>query len=295
MDIYGETILIADAGGTSTSWALLSSARPELTPCFRTEAINSALIGENELFVRLQPVLDELKGIRPDVVKFYGAGCATESICSRVSRVLSHTFLTPEEAISVKSDIFGAALALFGNTPGIACILGTGSASALWNGEKVVDSTPSLGYVLGDEGSGADMGKRLLNAYFKRRLSAEACECFRKEFGDLTIQDTIENIYRQPGANRWLASFAKFLKENQELHEFKQIAEESIEAFFDANLGSYRRNPEFSAEIGFVGSIASNFRIELEESAELRGLRLKNIVQSPIELLIDYHRKHISK
>jgi len=288
-----NSILIADAGGTSTNWRLIFPPDTQ-SLSFRSGPLNAALLDPEDILMALQPVLDELQGIVPCEIRFFGAGCGTENICRDMQRILSDVFGTSAERVYVESDLYGAALSLLGDKPGIACILGTGSAASFWSGESIIDATPSLGYVLGDEGSGADMGKRLLNAYFKRLLPEEASHAFRSEYPDLGIGEVIENVYHRKEANKWLASFTRFVSKNASKTGINEIIEDSFRDFYRKNVARLVLSTP-SPVIAFTGSVSYVFRRQLARVMNVFGLEVTKIQSSPIEGLAEYYQKQINK
>lgn len=202
--------LTADSGSTKTLW---SDGQGNL---FRTQGCNPRFLDEAQMAKLLQ---DELLPQLPEgpesveAISFYGAGCATEADCAKVGRVLSGIFA--KAVINVDSDMVGAARLLCGASPGVACILGTGSNAVRWDGLQVVSALPSLGFVMGDEGSGAELGKRLLKAYFYRELPTVLRADFEAQFPGLDRARTLEALYAQPLPNRWCAGFAPFFTQHR--------------------------------------------------------------------------------
>lgn len=278
-------ILIADAGSTKTEWAFCSSAddfvkveTQGINPCHQTEEQIVEIL-ENELVPQVEGVDYNAVG----QIFFYGAGCATESICKEMARTLSVKF--PTAAIEVDSDLVGAARALCQRSEGIACILGTGSNSCLYDGKKIVDHIPSLGYILGDEGSSAALGKRLIGDCLKRQLPEKVSREFMARY-DLTMEKIIENVYRKPVASRYIASFAPFLDDFKSVPEIHRILVDCFEEFLRKNVKNYRKP---WLKVNFVGSLALRFQDELSEAAESMGMSTGKIVARPMDSLISYH------
>jgi len=276
---YNRT-LIADAGGTSTTWYL----SPEQV--FSTYGINPFQQSEEdicELILGLKntslntPNIPEISAIR-----FYGAGCTPEKI-DIVKQALSRAFEGVVEDIEVYSDLLGAARGLCGHEKGVACILGTGSNSCLYDGEEIVQNTPSLGYILGDEGGGAVLGRMFLNALLKGRVDETVSNAFFDEYG-MTQAAIIERVYRQPLANRFLASFSKFIGEHRDNLSVLSIIKENFANFLDNNVKPYN-----CRKLNFTGSVAFHYAEILREVAENKGYEIGKITQSPIEGLAEYH------
>ena len=276
-------ILIADSGSTKTDWVLfdgdtiISQAKTQgINPTQqRAEAITAVL--SSELTKSINPSA-------PDVIYFYGAGCAYDSANQRMRKALEATFTTKN--IHIHSDLLAAARALCGHEEGIACILGTGSNSCLFDGEKIIENTPALGYILGDEGSGAHLGRQLVSDCIKKQLPAAICEKFTKKY-KLSLADILERVYHEPLPNRFLASFAPFLYENRKNADVHNLLIGCFKQFFQRNTMVYRRS---WLPIHIIGSIGMNFAQEIKETAESLGLSIGNIVESPMHGLIEYHK-----
>lgn len=280
--------LIADSGSTKTDWSLcngsatLNSIQTQgINPYHQTEeAIEQVFRDELLPQLVLSPEIRDQESLK---VIFYGAGCANETACNRVREALKKVLET--EDVTIHSDLLGAARALCGREEGIACVLGTGSNSCLYNGKEITSNIPPLGYILGDEGSSAVLGRRLVGDCLKRQLPEAICDEFLKEY-ELTQEIILEKVYRQPLANRFLASLTPFLSKHKEVPEIHNLLVESFVAFFVRNVKQYRRP---WLPIHFVGSIANAFSSELKEAAESLGMELGTIMQSPMEGLIKYH------
>lgn len=279
-------ILIADSGSTKTDWCLMRDS--DTTLVIQTQGINPYHQAQEAIgLVLAEELLPQLKGYvkeQPLKVIFYGAGCANDNACQRVEdaihKVLGYTDIT------IHSDLLGAARALCGHEEGIACVLGTGSNSCLYDGEKIVANVPALGYILGDEGSSAVLGRRLVGDCLKNQLPEAIRDEFLVEYG-LTQEIILEKVYREPLANRFLASLTPFLSKYREVPEVRRLLVESFVDFFVRNVKQYRRP---WLPIHFVGSVANAFSSELKEAAESLGMELGTILKSPIEGLASYHQ-----
>lgn len=267
--------LIADAGGTSTVWNIGSSI-------YETAGINPFQQDENVIFGIISYLRDnclkkeEIAEI--DKIRFYGAGCTQEKSVV-VKQALMKVFGESVVDIDVQSDLLGAAIALCGNKEGVACILGTGSNSCLFDGEKIVQQTPALGYILGDEGSGAVLGRMFLNALFKGRLNKSVVEAFEAEYG-MTQADIIERVYRKPQANTFLASLSTFIGKYRTDETVLPIIRENFANFLDNNVKPYG-----CKVLNFTGSIAFHYAEILRSVAEEKGYLVGIISQSPMEIL----------
>ena len=271
-----DMTLIADSGSTKTHWALAGSG----SVLAQTQGINPVHQSREQMAdILAQELLPHVP--HPSAIKriqFYGAGC-TAANAAIVESLLTELF--PAARVEVGTDLLGAARALFADRPGIACILGTGANSGLYDGRLMVANTPPLGYILGDEGSGANLGIRFLNALYKGRLPRHVAEDFERET-QLTYADIIGRVYREPMANRFLASLTPFIHSQLYVPEVSRLVEEAFTDFFRRNLSPYGRR---DLPVGFVGSIAFHFSQQLSRVAQREGYTMGEIVKAPIEKL----------
>ena len=294
-------ILIADSGGSKTDWALVSlpTDTHKYVLKVRTQGLNpfhqskdvilKAL--EEELMPALYKAAEQSGTFSKEYdiaekvkqIAFYGAGC-TKALSPIVGEALAVAF--PSASIKVESDLLGAAHAVCGHEEGIACILGTGANSCLYDGEQIVANIPPLGYILGDEGSGAVLGKMLLNGIFKGDLSAEIRDLYL-EWSGLTYPEIIDKVYRQPLANRFLAGSSKFIKENLQYAELEGLVRYNFDTFFKNNILKYTMSS--IRVISAVGGIASAFEEQLRASADSFGYKVGKVLSSPIDGLIEYY------
>lgn len=280
--------LIADSGSTKTDWCLCDGST--ILTTIQSQGINPYHQAEETIEQVLREELlpqliksPEYKDQHAIKVIYYGAGCANETACNRVKEAIYKVLNTKD--ITIHSDLLGAARALCGHEEGIACVLGTGSNSCLYNGKEITANIPPLGYILGDEGSSAVLGRRLVGDCLKNQLPEAIRNEFLTEY-QLTQEIILEKVYRQPLANRFLASLTPFLSKHKEVPEIHRLLVESFTDFFVRNVKQYRRP---WLPIHFVGSIANAFSTELKEAAESLGMELGTIMQSPMEGLIKYH------
>ncbi len=274
-------ILIADSGSTKTHWCL--KTRSGQKSDFMTEGINPFHQSEDAirhiLTDGLLPQLAKYLWVGPiEHIYFYGAGCTPEK-CVVMKALLEEVFRKAEA--EVHSDMVGAAIGVLGRERGVACILGTGSNSCLWDGEKIVRNVPSLGYILGDEGSGAVLGRTLVGDVLKNLLGDELREAFLRENG-LTQADIIERVYRQPMANHFLAEMSKFCAAHRGDEAIEALLKRHFAAFRDRVVAQYRTGTE-ELTVSFVGSIAWYYRDVLEEVMTEGGYRVGKIVKEPME------------
>lgn len=277
-----KPILIADSGSTKTDWRAISSDETVLN--FSTQGFNPYMSTPEEMETALrQAVLPQLRGGKPEQVFFYGAGCRGEQV-SVVAQVLRRVF--EGSSVEVCSDLLGAARALCGKSEGIACIIGTGSNSCLYNGEAIVQNVSPLGFILGDEGSGAVLGKRLLADILKGQLPEEVVRKFHLSC-DADLDTVVRRVYKEPFPNRYLASFSYFLLENRKELVISRLIVDEFKRFFNRNVRAYRRA---DLAVHFTGSIAYFFAEELAEAARECGFKMGNILRSPMDGLDTYHR-----
>lgn len=281
------TILVADSGSTKTDWVLCSADGRRIAR-FASAGINPCLMDDetiahsltDEVVPRLADAASD-ESLRLECVYFYGAGCRPDQE-ARMCQILSR-FLGAEKSY-VASDLLGAAHALCGRERGIVAILGTGSGSALYDGNRFVKQTPSLGYILGDEGSGAVLGRRFLGALLKNQFSAALAEDFEATY-HLTTAEIIQRVYREAAPNRFLAQFALFLLKHLKEQEVHDFVVKEFRHFFDYNIAPYDAS---EIPVHFVGSVACSFRQELEEAASLCGFKIGKVLKSPIGALADF-------
>ena len=299
-------ILLADSGSTKVHWCLVTASgqcsdvfTDGINPLFQTTIAMQNSIS-NQLLPQIAPLL--WAGTLTHVF-FYGAGCTPEKKVF-VQRALEAVFKKAE--VHVESDMLGAARGLLGHNAGVACILGTGSGSCFYNGETIEWCVPSLGYILGDEGSAAVLGKRLVGDLLKNQLEPTPTlpegkevvslkELFFKEY-ETSMADIIEKVYRQPFPNRFLAKLSKFCADHIEDERIHALVYDHFVQFIRRNLVQYFKHSEFSLQnsaVGFVGSIAYFYKPVLEEAMRAEGLPLGTILKDPIEGLKEFHKEAI--
>jgi N-acetylglucosamine kinase-like BadF-type ATPase len=275
-------ILIADSGSTKTTWCL-ADAEKKTRRFILTSGINPYYQHEHEILEKLEKEFtSEKSGI--EAIYFYGAGCVSPSVNQVVAKPLSEFFKA--EIVQVNTDLMAAARALCGRQPGIACILGTGSNSCFYDGKGIANQVSPLGFILGDEGSGAVLGKTLLSDILKKQLPEKIISMFFEEF-PVSPPEIMENIYRKPFPNRYAAQFSRFLYSHIEETEIRDLVTKAFHAFFTRNVLQYPESAQ--NQVHFSGSIAWYFQELLKETADSLGLKTGKIVQDPIEGLVDFH------
>lgn len=275
-------IVIADMGSTKTDWSFTDGS---------TVVKNIQTRGFNPYFFSTEQIIDilneDFKGYDLGDVSdlyFYGAGCSNDEKCKSVEDAIQLHF--PDTKIEVQHDLLASARALCGKTPGIACILGTGSNTCMYDGTYVIANNPSLGFLLGDEGSGSHLGKELIKCYFYNELPTEMSQKLERTY-NISRDMLLDDIYAHASPNSYLATFAKFLIENKENTVIKQIILDSFDEFFRRHIhkyDSYQKIP-----VNFIGSIAFYFKDVLQEVAKKHNASVGLVIKAPIAKLIEYH------
>jgi len=281
-------ILVADSGSTKCDWILtddnneIPTGTMGFNPFFHSTDLILNKIKENEI------LSDNISNI--SAVYFYGAGCSSPERNAIVENALRLAFPEATEIV-VDHDETAAAIATCGDMPGIACILGTGSNSCFFDGTQTSYEIPALGYVLGDEGSGAFFGKALLKEFLYKRLPADIHEDFVAEFG-IDKEEIFNAVYHKPNPNVYLASFMRFISERREHPYFKERIYEGLASFANAHITCFQNYKE--VPVHFVGSIAYYFREVLEEVANNYRFTIGEVIKKPITNLKNYHLKQMT-
>ena len=277
-------ILIADSGSTKTDWCVVEKG--ELVQQIFTKGTNPFFQSEKEISNEIATaLLPQLKTSEFDAVYFYGAGCGFPNKIEIVHHAISKQ-LKVKGNVEVATDMLAAARGLCGREAGIACIMGTGSNSCYYDGENIVANVSPLGFILGDEGSGACLGKLMVGDLLKNQMTPELKEKFLKQF-DLTPADIIDRVYRKPFPNRFLASLSPFLAQNINEPCVHELVLNSFKAFFKRNIMQYDNYRNL--KVNLIGSVAFYYKEVLGEAAEAMDIQLGTIIQSPMEGLIKYH------
>ena len=275
-------ILIADSGSTKTSWVY--SAENSNPKFISTSGINPFFRTSNDIFNELkEKLLPEIQG-KVGQIHFYGAGVINEEQGNVVKSPLMNLF--PKASIEVHSDLLAAARAGLQHQKGIACILGTGSNSCLYDGENIVSHIPPLGFILGDEGSGAVLGRKLVGDYLKKLMPETLAEKFRQKY-PLDYAGFLNRVYREEKPNKFLATLVPFLKENISTDYCRKLVVQSFEEFINRNVKSYPGYNTFP--ISFVGSVAWYFQEQLKETLGKMDLQCGTILKEPLEQLHQFH------
>ena len=275
-------MIIVDSGSTKTHWCLIDENGEKL---IQTIGINPYQMNNEDIQEVLKKELKPyLNGDTVTEVHYYGAGCSTDLKCGLLDTVLKEFFSAAN--IEVHHDLLGAARALCGHEEGVACILGTGCNSCYYDGKNIKDQIHSLGYVLGDEGSGAYIGKLLIRDYYQGTMPQEVQQLFQEEYSPV-LENILEKIYLQPQPNRFLASFCPFISKNISHPYLYNLVSGSFDEFFQKHVLRFKEAK--NTKIHFLGSIAFHFSDILKESADKVDLQIGQILESPIKGLVNYH------
>lgn len=276
-------ILIADSGASKTEWRLLGTTMPPRA--FRGAGINPYFIDSEGIAEQLRlEVLPEIAAAGVEQVFFYGAGCGRMESAGIVQQGLQIIF--PDAAIEVQSDLLGAARAMAQQEPSLVAILGTGSNTCFYDGKQIAKQVPSLGFILGDEGSGTDLGKALLTAYIYKELDDGLIRRFEEKFPD-RLSEILNKVYKQAYPNRYIASFVPFLHEQHHHPQCIKLMERVFSGFFDRVILRYRNAMELPLHL--TGGVAHNFSHQIRRIAALRNIQIGKISQHPMDGLVRFH------
>jgi len=274
--------LIADSGSTKTHWCLIDG-KVIIKEVF-TKGINPFYQEQKDIEIDIEAhLIPTMTAYTIDKISFYGAGCSFPEKKLIVSGALTQYF--KQSIIEIESDLTGAARSLFGRTAGIACILGTGSNSCYYNGKDIIENVSPLGFILGDEGSGAVLSKKLVSDCLKKQIPADIAEKFMTKYS-LTPPIVLENVYKKPFPNRYLAQFTPFLSENINEPAILNIVSSGFREFFKRNLAQYPGG----LTVGFIGSVAYHLQKILRDVAAEENFIISKIDKSPVAGLISYHQ-----
>ncbi len=277
-------ILIADSGATKAEWCLLKGKKKKIV---FTQGISPYFLNTDQITELLETeLLPALKKEKISNIFYYGTGCSNPANVQNIQKALKQVFPGTRK-IKVEHDLMGAARALCGRTKGVACILGTGSNSCYFNGSRIVRNSPGLGYVLGDEGSGAFLGRKVIQHFLYQSFDGELMDKFQMKFKTNQVE-ILDRVYRQPLPNKYMASFAMFLSENRGHYMVENILEDSFSEFIFNHLYKYKESWKYP--IHFVGGIAYAFRDVLKSLCSQYGLQCGKVMRHPIQGLIKYHQ-----
>jgi glucosamine kinase len=275
-------ILIADSGATKCEWCLLQNGKKKT---IYTQGISPYFLSGDQIKeLLLNELSPKVKNISIDEIYYYGTGLGSRENIIIIKKALKKIFAKAK--VEASDDMLAAARALCGKTKGVACILGTGSNACYFDGNKIMKSSPGLGYILGDEGSGAYLGKKVLQYYLYNTFDEELRYRFDAKYVTNRME-ILENIYKKPLPNRYLASFTTFLAENRGHYMVENIIEDGLNDYFFAHLCKF--NEIWRYPVHFAGGVAYGFRDVIKELCSTYEFELGNILQKPMEGLINYH------
>lgn len=276
--------LIADSGSTKTSWKLISASGE--TKDIKTPGINPFFRTEEDIYEELSRLLLPETGTDIQQVYFYGSGIVNAEKGAIIQRAINRIYA--QAVVETYSDVVGAARALFGDKPGLACILGTGSNACVYDGETIIHGISPLGFILGDEGSGAVMGRKMLGDYFKEVMPGNLREDFTRQF-NLTRDEALNRVYRSEKPNQFLAQFVPFLSAHRNSAYCQAFVQQNFMEFFERNVAKL---PGYTSyPIGFIGSVAFHFSEILNNTASYFGYEKTIILKDPIDGLGKYYTK----
>ncbi len=269
-------LLVCDSGSTKSEWIIVNDSC--IVKHFFTGGLNPSVMGLEVFEQRIaSELLPEISAVDITELEFYGAGC-TDDLIPCVADIMKRHMPNASEMI-VAGDLLGAAKAACGNDEGIAAILGTGSNSCLFDGKKIIRNTPALGFILGDEGSGAVLGRIFLNAVLKGLLPQSVTIDFEAEFS-LSLADIICKVYREGSPNKFLASMSPFIHRHLNINAVRMLVVNNFRDFFTHNIAQYGRK---DLPVNCVGSMAFHFESELREAAQLEGYTIGKVIKSPVD------------
>lgn len=283
-------IAIIDGGSTKCDWVILDP--------LGNLHLKTTTLGFNPNIIKPRFVHEEIDGNhdlhllkdRISQLFFYGSGCGTSANAQKVHEEFQQCF--PSARIQIKEDMTAAAYAAYDGKPGLVCILGTGSNACFFDGEKIRVDLPSLGFLLGDEGSGSALGKQLVKRFFMKKLPADLHSEFQQQYA-LTIDEALKNMYHNPRANAYLGDFNRFIADRKEHPYFQNLVFDEMKNFLDYHVLPYPEARE--VEINFIGYIAFIYEKTLRSAAAELNLKIGRVVQKPIDSLVEYHKKYILK
>lgn len=277
-------IIIADGGSTKTNWCLLDDSNKKIY--FNTEGYNPYFVDSSYIEASLRKGLpQDLPYDKITEVNYYGAGVHNAEKAEIVKDAILKVF--PNSKVEVGHDLLAAARALLGNQAGFAAILGTGTNSCIYDGKKITHNIDSAAYILGDEGSGSHIGKKLLTDFIRGLMPKDVAEVFYNTY-KFTPDEIMDNVYTKPLANRFCASFSKFVYDNNvNMAYTHKIVDDSFHAFFENLVSKYPNYKDYT--FNCIGSVGYNFRNVLESKAEEYGMKVGKIIRSPIDDLVKFH------
>lgn len=279
-----KNYIIADSGATKCQWTLvLGKEKKSIT----TIGMSPYFLSVDEMIATIQKAFQKKVALESiDAVYFYGTGLSNPNNVTAIKKALKKVFT--KASLDIQTDLVAVARATCQQKKGVACILGTGSNTGFYNGKKMIKNSPGLGYVLGDEGSGAYLGKKVLQYYLYQTFDEELMHAFANKYA-INKDQILDAIYKQALPNRYMASFAQFLSEHRGHYMIENIIEDGINDFFFTHL--IKLNESWLHPIHFAGSIAYAFKDTIKQLAAAYELEIGHIVKSPMEGLIAFHKQ----
>ena len=275
--------LIADSGATKAEWCLLNNGKKKT---LFTQGISPYFLNTDQIAELISKELaPKIKNVTVEHIFYYGTGCANIENAKSIEKALKKVF--PKAKAYVNTDLMAAARAVCGRSKGVVANLGTGSFCCFYNGKKMVNQRPGIGYVLGDEGSGAYLGRRVIQYYLYETFDEDLRARFDAKYVTTRVE-ILENVYKKPLPNRYLASFTMFLAENRGHYMIENIIEDGLNDFFFTHLCKYRET--WTYPVSFVGSVADGFRDVLKQLCDSYEFELGVVLKAPMNGLINYHR-----
>jgi glucosamine kinase len=274
--------LIADSGATKAEWCLINNGKKEI---LFTQGISPYFLNTDQIAGLLTKELaPKIKNSTIDHIYYYGTGCSNIENAKSIKKALNRVFTKAQ--VNVNTDLMAAARAVCGHEKGIACILGTGSNSCYYNGKNILKNSPGIGYVLGDEGSGAYLGKKVIQYYLYNTFDEDLRARFDAKFVT-TPSEILDKVYKEPLPNRYMASFTLFLVENRGHYMIENIIEDGLNDFFFQHLCKYTEIWKYP--VNFVGSVAYGFKDVIEVLCGSYEFELGKVLKNPMEGLIKFH------
>jgi glucosamine kinase len=274
--------LIADSGATKAEWVLINNGKKKT---LFTQGISPYFLNTDQVTELVEKELvKKLKNVIVEEIHYYGTGCANPENAKSIKKALQRVF--QQAHINVNTDLMAAARAVCGHEKGIACILGTGSNSCYYNGKNILKNSPGIGYVLGDEGSGAYLGKKVIQYYLYNTFDEDLRARFDAKFVTNGVE-ILDNVYKKPLPNRYLAGFTMFLAENRGHYMIENIIEDGLNDFFFQHLCKY--NEVWKYPVSFVGSVANGFKDVIQQLCSSYEFELGTILKNPMQGLVKYH------
>ena len=280
-----KNYIIADSGATKCQWTIIQNNQKK---SISTIGISPYFLSTSEIVTVLEKAFSKKIPVEKiNAIYFYGTGLSNPDNVKSLKKALKIVF--KNASLDIQTDLVAAARATCQKNKGIACILGTGSNTGFYNGKIITKNSPGLGYVLGDEGSGAYLGKKVLQYFLYKTFDEELILCFEKKY-NLNRSEILNKIYQEPLPNKYLASFAIFLSEHRGHYMIENIIEDGLNDFFYTHLN--KLNESWLYPIHFTGSIAYAFRDVIKQLAFVYKMKLGTITKSPMEGLITYHKNN---